>query len=46
MTKCLESSKIILWNPITGCSFSKDNETCPLRDISLAVTRKVCYLVT
>ena len=30
-----------LWNPSTGCSFSEDDEKCPLYNISALVSNEV-----
>jgi len=34
-------SMTTLWNPSTGCSFSKDDEKCPLYNISALVSFEV-----
>jgi hypothetical protein len=41
MTKCNGTSRITIWNPVTGQFFSKDDDLCPIVDISALVSRNV-----
>jgi coiled-coil and C2 domain-containing protein 2A len=41
MTKCSETDKVTIWNPVTGSFFLKDDDSCPILDVCALVSRKV-----